>query len=237
MKLLGILLLTFVSIEIFAGESSIYDFSWLDPDKEVYVLQNRKFRKDSSFYLGATLGRSVSGAFIDSIEGNLYAGYFFSEDWGVELSYTKASGSTNATYDAVKEGGGAVAFFRELDTVMSAHIVWSPFYSKINTFNQIFYYDWLFGLGFSSYDSKDNRNEFRDQSDASHDELTLESGTGISWFTGMRFYINQDWSFRMDFSGMHANADRAIDSGANTFEVKKSWFHYYNFKLGLNYAF
>lgn len=236
MKRLGILLLTLVSFQSLAGEKNIYDFSWLDPDKEVYVLQNRKFRKDNNFYVGATLGRSVSGAFIDSMEGNMYAGYFFSEDWGIELSYTKASGSPNTTYEAVREGGGAVAFYRELDTVMSAQVVWSPFYSKINTFNQIFYYDWLFGLGFSSYNSLDNRNEFKSQSDPSYNEQTQESGNGISWFTGMRFYMNQDWSFRMDFSGLHTNADRAIKSGAS-FEVDKSWFHYYNFRLGLNYAF
>lgn len=232
MKLLGILLLTLISLQTFAGENSVYDFSWLDPDKKVYVLQNRKFRKNETFYVGSTFGRSVSGAFLDSLEANLYTGYFFNEDWGVELSYTKSSSETNSTYDAVK-AGAAVAFFRELDTVMSAHLVWSPFYSKINTFNKIFYYDWLFGLGFSSYTSLDNRNEFLI---TNKDVKTKESGTGISWFTGMRFFINQDWSFRLDFSGLHTNADRAIDNGSN-FDLEKSWFHYYNLRLGINYTF
>jgi outer membrane beta-barrel protein len=233
MKVLGLLLLTIFSFPAMSGEKNVYDFSWLDPDKEVYVLQNRKFRKDGKLYVGTTFGRSVSGAFIDSMEGNLYGGYFFKEDWGIELSYTKASGQTNATHDAVNEGGAAVAFYRKLDTVMSAHLVWSPFYSKINTFNKIFYFDWLFGLGFSSYTSLDNRNEF---GVTDKDKKTSESGTGVSWFTGMRFYINETWSFRMDFSGLHSNADRAIDSGIS-YDVQKSWFHYYNFRLGVNYTF
>lgn len=233
MKLLGLLLLTLISFQVFSAENSVYDFSWLDPDKKVYVLQNRKFKKHGKFYLGTTLGRSVSGAFIDSTEANFYGGLFFQEDWGVELSFTKSASETNTTYDAVKSGAAAVAFFRALDTVTSAHLVWSPFYSKINTFNKIFYYDWLFGLGLSSYTSLDNRNEFLP---TNQDEKTKESGTGVSWFTGMRFFMNEDWSFRMDFSGMHTNADRAIDDNSN-FSLQKSWFHYYHFRLGLNYTF
>lgn len=229
MKLLGILLLTTLSLQAFSSENNVYDFSWLDPDKKVYVLQNRKFRKSGKFYLGTTFGRSVSGAFIDSMEANVYTGYFFKEDWGIELSYTKSSSSTNSTHDAVNLAG-AVAFYRALDTVTTAHLVWSPFYSKINTFNKIFYYDWLFGLGFSSYTSMDNRNEF---GVTNKSELTKDSGIGVSWFTGMRFFINENWSSRVDFTGMHTNADRAL--GVD--DLEKSMFHYYHFRLGINYTF
>lgn len=233
-KLLGLLFLIITSVT-WASEKSVYEFSWLDKDKEVYVLQNRKFRKASTFYLGTTFGKSLSGAFVDRYTGSIYGGFFFTENWGLELSYNKASNTTNATHDAVKDAG-TVAFYRKIDTDMTAHIVWSPFYAKINTFNKIVYFDWLFGAGISSITTQDNRNEFK-QNSLDKDELTTESGIAYSWFTGFRFFITENWSARMDFKGTHSNADRAVGAGTNNFDIKKSWFHYYDFKLGINYTF
>lgn len=234
-KLLGLFLL-FVSTLTFASEKSVYDFSWLDKDKEVYVLQNRKFRKNKRLYVGTTFGKSLSGAFVDRMTGSAYGGFFFGENWGLELSYSKASNSTNATHDAVKQAG-TVAFYRKIDSDMTAHLVWSPFYSKINTFNKIVYYDWLFGAGISSITTQDNRNEFK-KNTAESDVLTEETAIAYSWFTGFRFFLTEAWSFRMDFKGTHSNADRAVDNGtSNSFDIKKTWFHYYDFKLGVNYTF
>ena len=225
-------LIIFVSISYsFAYESSMYDFSWLDQDKEVYVLQNRKFRKANNVYVGGTIGRSVSGAFIDSTEINLLGGFFFSENWGLEFSYTNAEGTTNKTSDAVK-AQAAVPFFRKIDTSMNAMLVWSPFYSKINTFNKIFYYDWMFGAGISSATTLDNRKEFSSGSDSS--ELTTESISGIAWMTAIRFYISPSWSTRIDFRANHFNADTAINGETDT---ETQWVNYYNINVGLNYTF
>ncbi len=228
-RILSLILLS-ISGFVFAAEDSMYDFSWLDNDKEVYVLQNRKFRKSSKVYLGGTLGRQVNGAFIDSNEANLIGGFFFSEDWGLELSYTKASGETNKTHDAVK-AQASKAIFRKIDTAMSAMIVWSPFYSKINTFNKIFYYDWMFGVGVTSATTLDNRNELLGGSDS--DDLTSESNTGAAWMTAVRFYISESWSTRLDFRAQHINAEMQIDAN----DTEERWNHYYNFNVGLNYTF
>lgn len=227
-----ILSLIFLSITsfVFAAEDSVYDFSWLDQDKEVYVLQNRKFRKKGSIYLGGTLGRSVAGAFIDSNEANGVIGFFFSEDWGLELSYTKASGVENKTSDSV-HAQGTVPYYRKIDTATTAMLMWSPFYSKINTFNKIFYYDWMFGVGYASTSTLDNRNEFFGGSNA--DELTSESVGGVAWMTALRFYMSPSWSTRLDFRGMHLNADSQI----TLTESEKRWSHYYNINVGLNYTF
>lgn len=229
-------LITFIFISLFitntqAAEKDVYDFSWLDKDKEVYVLQNRKFRKKNNLYFGGTLGRSISGAFIDSNEINIMTGYFFSENWGLEFSYTKANGVTNKVHDAVNAQVGGVAFFKKIDTAMTAMLMWSPFYSKINTFNKIFYFDWLFGFGVSNISTLDNRNEFSGGSNAN--DLTSESESAIAWMTGFRFYINQNWSTRIDLRGTHANTEMTIDTN----ETEKRWNNYYNFNIGLNYAF
>ncbi len=232
MKRLISLMTLFISTFVFAAEDSMYDFSWLDQDKEVYVLQNRKFRKKGNLYIGGTVGRLTNGAFIDSNEVNLIGGFFFSEDWGIELSYTQADGTENTTSENVGAQGGAVAFYRKIDTAMSGMLLWSPFYSKINTFNKIFYYDWMFGLGMASVNTIDNRNEFPGGSSA--DVLTEDSVSGPTWMTALRFYINPSWSTRIDFRAIHLNTDVAVDGEDDT---EKQWSHYYTINAGLNYTF
>ena len=60
-----------------AGENSHYDFSWLDPDKEIFVLQNRTYQKDGNFYVNVGGGFTASGAFVDSLNVQGRFGFFF----------------------------------------------------------------------------------------------------------------------------------------------------------------
>jgi outer membrane beta-barrel protein len=217
-----------ITTSVMASEKSVYDFSWLDKDKEIYVLQNRKFRKDGRLYVGMSGIKTISGAFVDSIGGSARVGYFFKEDWGVEFLYAKYTGDENDTAKGVKEQG-TVPFYRKFDTVMGGILWWSPFYAKINTFNEIFYFDWMFGAGVAQVTTLDNRNKF---TPGAGDELTSESITGGVWSTAMRFHINQAWSMRLDFTGIHYNADRK----SNTSD-KSQMFSNYDFGVGIMFAF
>ena len=176
MKKLLLVIMCLISTLSMAAEKSLYDFSWLDRDKEVYVLQNRKFRKDGKVYVGATAEYLLNGAFINSYGGAFRAGYFFNEDWGIELIYGKNSGSENDTAKGVREQS-TVPFYRKVDTYAGGMLMWSPFYSKINTFNKIFYFDWMFGLGVAQVQTKDNRNLF---DTASQNRNTLRHPSNIS---------------------------------------------------------
>ncbi len=233
-----LLLLSFLMLSsfAFAAEDSLYKFSWLDKDKEIYVLQNRKFRKDGKLYLGGTGVKTISGAFIDSYGGTLRGGYFFSEDWGLELVYGKNSGSENNTAKGVKEQG-TVPFYRKIDTYAAGMLMWSPFYSKINTFNQIFYFDWMLGAGLASISTLDNRNKF-DTGAANENTLTSESNMGLIWNSGLRFYVSESWSIRLDFTGLHYQADKTKKlEGASNTSKSKQLFSYYDLGIGLNYTF
>lgn len=231
-KIFFVLCSLIVCSAVMAAESSLYNFSWLDKDKEIYVLQNRKFRKDGQVYIGGNLGKTISGAFINAYGASLRGGYFFREDWGIELVYGKGTGGENTTAKGVREQG-TVPFYRKVDTFTGGMLMWSPFYSKINTFNKIFYYDWLFGVGAASINTKDNRRRFDDQSDSS---LTSESTMGLLWTTGMRFYISQSWSVRLDFTGLNWRAKRFSKRGSTKVD-KEDYFSNYDFAVGLNYAF
>lgn len=233
-KMYFVLFSLIMSSMVMAAESSLYNFSWLDKDKEIYVLQNRKFRKDGRVYIGGNAGKTISGSFIDAYGGSVRAGYFFREDWGIELLYGKSMGEESNTAKGILEQG-TVPFYRKVDSYMGGMLMWSPFYSKINTFNKIFYYDWLFGVGAASISTKDNRERFIVQTNKT---LTSDSSVGILWTTGMRFYINENWSARLDFTGMNWRAERFSKlSGTSTRIQKVDWFNNYDVGVGLNYAF
>ena len=219
---------------VFANEKSVYEFSWLDKDKEIYVLQNRKFRKDGRLYVGATAAKTLSGAFIDSYGGSARAGYFFSEDWGVEFAYGKNSGSENDTAKGVFEQASSIAYYRKIDNYMGAMLMWSPFYSKINTFNQIFYFDWMFGIGPASIKTLDNSARFANVNDKT---LASENLVGAIWNTGLRFYLNESWSLRIDITGLNYKADKSRKTNVGNNLKTDKIFGTYDLGLGLNYSF
>ena len=236
MKKLFLILVSLISMAAVADEKSLYRFSWLDKDKEIYVLQNRKFRKDGKVYLGITGAKTMNGAFINAYGGTGRAGYFFREDWGVELVYGKTSGSENDTAKGVKEQT-TVPYYRKIDSYVGGMVMWSPFYSKINTFNRIFYFDWMFGLGAASVTTKDNRNKFTPG--AKENALTTESNMGVLWDTGLRFYINESWSIRADITGLHYSAKKTKQPGGPGKALSSSslMFSNYDLGIGLNYTF
>lgn len=198
--------LNFIMLSLQAGESSVYDFSWLDKDKQVYVLQNRKFTKKDDFYGSFLLGMSTSGAFINSyaIQGRL--GYFFQEEWGAELVFSKNQFATNKNYDSVKADAGAIPFYRAVSFYMGSMLLWSPFYGKVNTFKKIVYFDWILGLGLASITDQNDRDSVVAGAER---DLQSESHLGLMWETGLRFFLNEHWSLRLDFTALHYSAEKA----------------------------
>ncbi len=234
-KLFLVFLSLITAMTAVADEKSLYNFSWLDNDKEIYVLQNRKFRKDGNFYIGATAAYNLSQDFLDAYGGTVRAGYFFTEDWGLEFIYGKNSSSENDTAKGVREQA-TVPFYRQIDSFMGAMLMWSPFYSKINTFNKIFYFDWMFGVGLGSITTRDNREKFI--AGPNENKLTEESNVGAIWNTGFRFYINESLSLRLDLTGQTYQADKTKSTGVGQPTSKASkLYNNYDVGLGLNYAF
>ena len=58
-----------------AAEDSVYDFLWLDPDKSVYVLQNKTYRKEKTFSVGGSLLTTVGNEFQDTYGVDLKVDY------------------------------------------------------------------------------------------------------------------------------------------------------------------
>jgi len=212
-----------------AGTKDIYKFKWMDKDASVYVLQNKVFEKDGSSYINFNYGSNDLSAFQESSAMNLQIGFFFSEDWGLELFFSSYSNFDNDAYQAISKTTDFVPFVRKLDNAYGAYLLYSPFYGKINTFNQIFYLDWTFGVGGASLNLQDNRDSFLDL--AKSDKFVAESGGGIAFKTAWRVYLSRHWHVLADYSRIYFSALRPIE--------KKETKLYYSADMvfGLGYNF
>ena len=107
-------------------------------------------------------------------------------------------------------------------------------YTPINTFNNIIYFDWIFGLGAASVTEENNRTNFG-SSVLTLDNLTEETHTAIMWDIGLQFYISRNWGLRVDFTATHFNAPEA--GSANTLSAEEDINSNYDLSLALTVRF
>ena len=198
--------------KLFAEEGSTYQFGWLDKDKEVYVLQNREYKKVNTINLNVSFGMSLSEAFVDEtmIQGRL--GYYFWESWGLELLYSSNSGKTNSNYAGItggygkgtSSGPGSTPYVNIIDSYTAFIINWAPFYSKINLFNGIVYLDWSFGLGGVSVSEKNNAQLVA--AGGTGESYQSETSMGLLFQTSWIFYLSRSFDIRLDLIGLSYSA-------------------------------
>ncbi|MBF0361392.1 MAG: outer membrane beta-barrel domain-containing protein [Oligoflexia bacterium] len=214
-----------------AGEGSLYNFKWLDQDKKVYVLQNRKFRKKSSLYIMGGGGFSPDETYLTSYNLQARAGYFFTEDFGLELLYGKNFGSENNDAKSVKSAG-AIPFYRDVQSYYGGLLLWSPFYAKMNTFNTIIYFDIIFGLGASKITEENNKNHL--DSGNTLTSKTIENHTAFLWNIASKIYLTQTYAFRIDLLSQNYQARRSLKSASESDQI---WYRHYDLTLSFCVTF
>ncbi len=204
-----------------------FNFSWLDPDKKVYVLQNRKYRKKNRFAIFLAGGLNLSNPYRTEYEIVPRAAFWFSEMFGVEFFYSSLSNHDNSTLTALKSASpSALPFIRENQSYYGALLTYTPWYSKLNFFNKILYFDWYFDAGAGQTGMALDRNK---KAGAAPDFL-FESLFTFYYGTGMQFYVSRNFLVRMDLLGMMYSA-----TGADG--VTKSNTQNYDFTAGIGWAF
>ncbi len=190
--------------QVHAGEESTYDFLWLDPDKAVYVLQNKIHKKENSIYMDVGYLKNLTSSFQDTQGVAVKAGYYFHEEWAVEALYLGYQNTDNYNFRNVKLLNGGVPFVRRPTSTIGAGIVWSPFYGKINTFNSIVYFDWSFGMGAASIKTESNLKSVT--STLSDDIYFSESYSGAYLKSAVKFHINENWHVGVEWIGTYYQA-------------------------------
>ncbi len=204
LKLMLVGVLSLYAVALKAGEESTYDFLWLDPDKAVYVLQNKIHKKENSIYMDVGYLKNLSSSFQDTTGVAVKAGYYFHEEWAVEAMYLGYQNSNNDNFNSVQLLNGGVPFVRRPTSTMGLGIVWSPFYGKINTFNSIVYFDWSFGMGVAQVNTQSNLASALVSS--SQNVYKKESNTGAYLKSAVKFHLNQNWHVGIEWVGTYYKA-------------------------------
>lgn len=190
LSLLALGFLLILTKETRAGEESLYDFLWLDPDKKVYVLQNKLYKKENSFYFDLGYISNMTSKFQDTKGFSGKAGFYFHEEWGLEFAYHQYSNSNNDDYRNVKLINEAVPFIRRPSSTYGVMAIWSPFYGKINTFNQIYYFDWSFGAGVGQAVTQSNIKSVRIEN--APNKYVRETHESALLKTKLKFHITEN---------------------------------------------
>lgn len=206
-----------------------YNFSWLDPDKKVYVLQNRKYRKAGHAAVFLQGGLNLDNPYRSETLIGPRVSYWFSEQFGLDAFYYHISSKANDTYTTLENAAtnsGALPFVREHKAYMGLLGSWTPWYAKLNFFNKILYFDWFLNLGAGQTNSRVDRN----RSKATPANFVDENPFTIFYGTGQNFYVTRNFLVRFDVIGSTYNA---TSINANT--TKRYW--NWDFTLGVGYLF
>jgi outer membrane beta-barrel protein len=226
------LLFTALVIRLFspayAGEESLYDFLWLDPDKSVFVLQNKLYEKRHTTYFNTMVLKSVNIEFQKNYGVQLRSGHFFTNELAVEAFYNRYTNEFDTAYQNIQVINGSEPFLRRLHSSYGLNGVYSPFYGKINTFNHIFYFDWSFSVGFGKVNTDSNRKSVVDPLIPS----SFEAEKYNALFTGsnLRFYLTPKFHLNV---GAQNSSFYGHDPIGNT----KSLTHQIDFLIGIGLSF
>ncbi|PIK15405.1 outer membrane beta-barrel domain-containing protein [Halobacteriovorax sp. JY17] len=207
------------SLKAMADESDLYKFLWLDPDKKVYVLQNKLYKKSKTIYAQLGYVSNLSGEYQDTTGINFRSGYYLNEEWAIEGFYNSYSNKNNDAYDNLQRINQSVPFIRRLTSSYGLMGIWSPFYGKINTFNKIIYFDWSFGLGVAKIDTESNKDTVSDPNLSS--TFQAESYTGAVAKTGLRIHASKRWFIGIDLQrSMYKAPGPVINGEASTTKLR-----------------
>ncbi len=179
------------------------DLGKLAPFSEVSVIQKRFLPKTGRFQAFGGLTYSTNDPWFLGFGLSGKLGYFLTEAWGVELSYTTISNSEKAAVQDLRNNHAVTtASLVSPKSYIGADIVWTPVYGKMSVGNKkILPFDMYFSLGGGKTGTADGQS----------------AGT-LRLSTGQIFAISKGMAFRWDFgwNRYSAKTETVATSGAIT---------------------
>jgi outer membrane beta-barrel protein len=221
------------SAPAFGAADDDYNFSWLDPDKKIYVLQNRRYRKAGSPQFYAMGGFSLGDTYRSVIQAQPRMAWWLNEDMGFEVFYSYRNHKTNNVYEALNQsiGGGASSpYIREVRSQFGVLYNWAPWYAKINVFNSVLYFDWYFSVGAGMIGTMIGQKT--EETDPTKGWRTQNLFAGYLG-TGHLFHLSEHWKIRLDVLGHFYVAN--VFEGLSGVAPKQSVFSNFATQFGIGY--
>src|SRR5262249_21341202 len=129
-----------------------------------------------------------------SIDGRL--AYYFSEGLGLEAVYERTFNVPNNTYKALlSTNTSGFPLLREIQSEEGLLLHWVPWYSKINVFNDILYFDWYFEGGVGAVNTQVN-TVGPNGGAANINSYVSDNHTGFFLGTGHQYHISEVFTVR-----------------------------------------
>ena len=177
------------------------DKYWSSKDDDYGVIQNRTFAKKSKFFLSAVYGPLINDQFAKARAAGLMAGYYISEDFGIELSYLSYSSKKNDTvaeYENILAAAAVSPNYNLIKNTKAISVTYTPFYAKMAFMNKaIMYFDMGFtlGAGMTDYEQQKiskngsgTKTQTNEMISAPHFELGIMQ----------QLFLSQYFAFRLD---------------------------------------
>lgn len=133
---------------------------WAPKDTDFSVVQNRTYEKDKRVAFSAQYGPMINDSYSKGYNLGLSANYFFSERYGLQLSYVQsdlADNETTRTLSYELQAGGARPNHGKTSHYYGVGFNWVPFYAKMSLLGKrILYFDMSITptIGMTSYDQE-----------------------------------------------------------------------------------
>jgi len=196
-----------------------YSFSWLDPDKKIYVLQNRRYRKANRLMVTASVGTGLTIPYRTAYNLDPRIGYYLSDALGIEVFYQMTMNQKNTIFEALRLSNTNVwPQTREIQSQTGALVHWVPWYAKINVFNKILYFDWYFSGGVGVLNTKLEKTATTS---------VAQNFTALILGTGHQYFLIETWLVRLYLGSAPYRAPLMGETG------DPAWFSNLNFNFGV----
>jgi outer membrane beta-barrel protein len=192
---------------------------WAAKDTDFSVVQNRMYSKAGRVALSGVYGSLLNDPWTT---GATYGGslsYYFSERYGMELSYLYTDARDSKAVDYLRSNQGGTPDYNKLKGYYGLGFEWIPFYAKMSVLNSLItYFDmgFTFGAGMQTYEQQ--KVEGATQLSTPAVELTVTQHYFLSKHLGVRVDLKNRWYQEQSVAyRIIPNRDRGTSTTNQTF--------------------
>lgn len=168
------------------------DKYWSAKDRDFAVVQNRTYIKEKRFFLNAGYGVLMNDPYSNGRLTNWALGYYFSEQWGLEIAQESGSLSDNASVSAFVNQNGSKPNYNKFNNYTSLNALFVPFYAKMSMLDRaIVYFDIQFALGVGNM-------KYTSIIDPAQGPDRAGQAIGYNFDFTQQLYFSKHWAIRMD---------------------------------------
>lgn len=172
------------------------DKYWSAKDEDYGVIQNRTYSKAEKFYGSLVWGTLINDPFAEAKPMGAMLGYYFTEDFGLELTYMNHDAKKNETVEKLNSVNVAVSpNYNLVKNAISASVTYTPFYAKMAFMNKaILYFDMGFtaGVGMTTYD------QVSTPSQGAAERFNSKSAPHVELGFMQQLFVSKHVAFRLD---------------------------------------